>query len=656
MTDPEHQRITANEMAVEQQYADAVTARAKEYRRTINQMGPNTWTANPIVDIRTSGELIGRVALNAPNPTIDGAEDFYIGTAKHSGHDYEVFSWAAPIACTYYRKSREHHSLCDEVVGVRVFAHRGDHIVDFEDEAFDGDARADLFPTAELRVPRAPGRPTIALTPESAGSATSEDVPPEPASEVPTAAKSSTHATSVVIPGPPLRAPELLRRQLATPKTVAMSAVLATLQSDQYDAITKPASENQVLQGHPGTGKTIIAAHRAAYLLNAEVPAESRPRGRVLILGPTAEYVEHVQGALRKLIDDPEGYEVKSVPALLEELAGLPQSTVPTESVLWEDVSPDLARLVDLALAKAKTNLGAERPNAKDVYAELLWLLQDPPDEGLDGEWATYLRALPATFEELRRQRVSSYRGLMAYIGVRTSQTSHPGHIIVDEAQDVHPIEWEILGRLGNTGGWTILGDLNQRRTDHTFSSWDNVATLLAIEGDDGEAPVTSLERGYRSTAQIIKFANQLLPARERILFSLQQDGEVPTVQRAGAARDLYGMTFSAAAGLLERVGTGTVAVITVDPRSVSNLMVRAGWRADIGDVQTWRNGEQVLRLLTPERARGLEFDGVVVVEPADFPENFGRQGVLYTALTRANRLLTVVHHRALPRGIKIRS
>ncbi|RWR25209.1 hypothetical protein D8Y24_03210, partial [Agrococcus lahaulensis] len=53
--------------------------------------------------------------------------------------------------------------------------------------------------------------------------------------------------------------------------------------------------------------------------------------------------------------------------------------------------------------------------------------------------------------------------------------------------------------------------------------------------------------------------------------------------------------------------------------------------------------------------ARGLEFDGVVVVEPAEFPENYGRQGVLYTALSRANRLLTVVHHKALPKELRSR-
>jgi DNA helicase-2/ATP-dependent DNA helicase PcrA len=659
--------VVADEVAIEKDYNDALKVRAKSLRHGINQMTANTWTTTRAIEVPASGELIGRVALEEPSGLLDGARDFYIGTAKYEGDDYQVFSWVAPVACTYYRKSNSHHDLCDSVVGVRVLAHRGGRIVDYQDESSVGAGDEDLFPKRQLQIPRAPvKRPTPHSAQRSRQLPQEEDattgvthlhseitrpilVPPR----LPGFTGPVAPAAAQPPPGPALRAAELLRRELAAPKAVTMSAVLATLQSDQYEAITRPVSESQVLQGHPGTGKTIIAAHRAAYLLNGEAPREARPRGRVLILGPTAEYVEHVQGALRKLIADAERYVVTSMPALLEELAELPQSKVPTESVHWEDVSPDLARLVDLAYTRARMNLRDETPTAGDVYAELVWLLEDPPQQGLDGEWVRYLRKLPGTFDELRRRRISSFRGLLAYIGARTIQVQEIGHVIVDEAQDIHPIEWETLGRLGNAGGWTILGDLNQRRTDHTFSSWDEVAQLLAIEVDDGSAPVQVLERGYRSTAQIIRFANQLLPSRDRVLYSLQQDGEVPEVRRVPSARDLSEATFSAATMLLDRCKNGTVAIITVEPRSVSKLLTRRSWRADISDPNTWRNASQTLKLLTPERARGLEFDGVVVVEPSNFPENVGRQGVLYTALTRANRLLTVVHHRALPRGMK---
>jgi hypothetical protein len=390
-------------------------------------------------------------------------------------------------------------------------------------------------------------------------------------------------------------------------------------------------------------------------MLNRDAPEAARPNGHVLILGPTVEWVAHVRGALTHLIPGDERYVVKAIPTLLEELAGLPRSDVPTDTFVWQDVDKELAGLVDLAYTRARAQLDdvGEKPTPGDVYAELLWILQDPPLEGLEPEWVHYLRELPRSFDELKQRRITSYRGLMAYVGVRTTRATNPGHVIVDEAQDIHPIEWEVLGRLGNSGGWTILGDLNQRRTDHTYGSWDKVAERLAIEGEGGKAPLQILERGYRSTAQIIRFANQLLPARDRSLYSLQQDGDAPTVHRTVPAKELPELTLKAANELLSRVVPGTVAIITVDLPSIRAAMTRRGWKADFGDAFTWRNGDQVLKLLPPERARGLEFDGVVVVEPAAFPENVGRKGVLYTALTRANRLLVVLHHQPLPRGLK---
>lgn len=656
----------ADEDALERRYNEALRSSAGETQRRIAEQTANTWTTRSSLSMPRGGELVGRVALSGPSQDLDGASDFYIGTAYHDGGDYKVFSWTAEIACTYYRKSSSHHKLCDDVVGVRVLERRNGRIVGVEDELVGDVPRSDLFPKRNLAVPRAPvARPRAVPTPspesrspdisvhsahesERLESSRPRLVPSRPPAPV-------TPSPPEEVPGPALRTPDLLRRQLSAPKTAAMSAVLATLQSDQYDAITRPAFESQVLQGHPGTGKTIIAAHRAAFLLSPEAPSGASPNGHVLILGPTTEYVEHVQGALRKLIDDDSKYEVKAIPSLLEELAQLPRSDVPTESFVWEDVSPDLARLIDLAFSNARAALdgAGERPTQSDVYAELLWLLNDPPPDGLEAEWVHYLRELPSTFQELCRRRVSSYRGLMAYIGARTTRLPNPGHVIVDEAQDIHPIEWEVLGRLGNRGGWTILGDLNQRRTDHTFGSWDEVARLLAIEDEDGRAPIQQLERGYRSTAQIMRFANQLLPSRDRRLYSLQNDGEVPRVVRSVSAREVPEMTIQQAEQLLGRVGAGTVAIITVSADMIRSVMVRRGWKADFGDPYTWREGERVLKLLPPERARGLEFDGVVVVEPADFPENVGRQGVLYTALTRANRLLTVVHHRPLPRGMK---
>lgn len=648
----------ANEIAAEGKYRDAVMRKTQRLNRNLRASTANTWTSPGEIEAPKDGTLIGRVSLETNDDEfLDGHRDFYIGTTHHEDEDMRVFSWAAPVACTYFQRPDNHHELCDRVGAIRVLAHHLGRIVDLEDSVFIDEEASVLFPTPKLQVPKAPRQETAPSNERAA------KTPPIPETHTPktnetletttTPPKQPTAATQRKPEPGTIRAPELLQRRLAAPKSIAMSSVLSTLQPDQYDAIVKPASVSSILQGHPGTGKTVIGAHRAAYLLNAWTPEDSKPRSHVLLLGPTIEYVRHVQGVLRELVDDSTRYIVRSIPSLLEELAGLPLSNIPTQSKSLQNVDLGLARLIDQALRNAKANLSGEPPTDEDVYAELRWFATEPPENGLDREWFHYLRELPDTIKELRKKGASHYRSLLAYIGVMTNRTPDPGHIIVDEAQDVHPIEWEILGRLGNMGGWTILGDLNQRRTDHTFGSWDDVAHILAIENEDDEAPVTVLENGYRSTEQIIKFANQLLPARERKIFSLQRDGNYPAVRRITSLNNLYSTSLVEAEELTVEAGSGSVAVITVFPSEFQKVLVKNGWVASAADPSRWEKATASLTLLPPERARGLEFDAVLVIEPADFPENFGRQGTLYTALTRANRILKVTHHRALPRMMK---
>lgn len=659
-TDP---KVIADEKAIEQKYRAELERKAIAAPQAVRHVVRNTFLDMPPEERARNGEIVGRVALEQPEAILDGKRDFYIGTEKLSGNGFEVFSWAAPVAATYYRGdrvsrvSREPHEWCDQVAAVRVFAHAKGELSDFQDEIDVEEDVTALFPPLSVEIPRAPSRPVVRAA-KPATAIGSPEQGPESDEGLPSASPAPTTqrppAPAVKVPGPALRAPDLLRRQLAAPKSGSMSAVLSTLQTDQYDAIVRDAGESQILQGHPGTGKTVIAAHRAAYLLSPDSPEESRAKGTVLVLGPTVEYVEHIASTLGRLIDDPERCEVKALPVLLDELAGLNESSEPTESIRYTDVDLGLADLIDEAFKTAKRNVGeGEQVTAADVYYELVNFLIDPPNGVLEKEWAEHLRELPKSYEEIRRQRLRRHRGLLAYIGARTTRRPNPGHVIVDEAQDITPIEWRALAWLGNRGGWTILGDLNQRRTDHTFSSWDGVTDILAIEDEEGRAPVRVLERGYRSTGQIISFANQLLSRGERSLYSLQQDGEVPTVTRITGGQSVIEAGIAAAVALVDRVGQGTVAIISPHKLAVTTALGKQGWQTASRGSAIWTDGSRKLRVLVPERARGLEFDGVVVIEPAEFPENFGRQGVLYTALTRANRYLTVVHRKPLPGGLK---
>jgi superfamily I DNA/RNA helicase len=100
---------------------------------------------------------------------------------------------------------------------------------------------------------------------------------------------------------------------------------------------------------------------------------------------------------------------------------------------------------------------------------------------------------------------------------------------------------------------------------------------------------------------------------------------------------------------LAGRYPAGLTAVITNHPQLVSDRIRNAGWTRGH---QAWTRDELKVVVLSPPDARGLEYDGVVVVEPAEFPQNVGRSGPLYTSLTRAVQELTVVHARPLPSGL----
>ena len=660
MSEETPEQIIADEAATEKRYASDVSERAKRSAANQRLVSWNTWTGSTSQDAVGKTELIGRVSLRRPNTEyLDGTKDFYIGTTHFSGSDYEVFSWAAPVSCTFFRRSQDHHPLCEEVAGLRVLSHSKGQVTDFEDVYLSAADRSPLFEKRELKIPKAPSLPGSRQTRDETidpSNLVSQDKPVEkPSAEIRALPDPHTSSKSAEGADGELRAPSLLRRELAKPKSKTMSSVLSTLQPDQFELIARPASETQFIQGHPGTGKTIIAVHRVAYLLNSEAPEDHKPKKNhhVLLLGPTEEWVAHVKKALSDLVDDSTKYLVQSISRLLDELAELPPSTAPTESNVLEDVDSELARLVDEAIKVTKGRLEKdESPTPEDVYSELVWFVESPPDM-LHKDYFLYLKSLPSTLDELKKRKSRRHRGLLAYLKVRTQWPPDPGHVIVDEAQDIHPIEWEVLGRIGNRGGWTILGDLNQRRTDHTFSSWDEVAELLAEEDENGEAPLRVLSNGYRSTKQIIKFANQLLPSHARHINSLQDDGETPKVRRVQRRQDMPKESVASAMELLEKVPGGSVAIISVADSEIARELRSTGWITSSQDAFEWQKETSTIRVLLPQRSRGLEFDGVVVVEPADFPENFGRQGVLYTALTRANKFLTVVHNRALPKDLK---
>src|SRR4051794_26143636 len=112
----------ANEQSREKRYQEAVAARAGRpvvFEATQNQIW--TDTARPSVAAPPPGELIGRVRLRGPNASmLEGASEFYIGYAHEKVDGIDVYSWAAPVACTFF-SGEKHHALCGEVALTRTF-------------------------------------------------------------------------------------------------------------------------------------------------------------------------------------------------------------------------------------------------------------------------------------------------------------------------------------------------------------------------------------------------------------------------------------------------------------------------------------------------------------------------------------------------------
>ncbi|HWF81776.1 MAG TPA: ATP-binding domain-containing protein [Streptosporangiaceae bacterium] len=225
------------------------------------------------------------------------------------------------------------------------------------------------------------------------------------------------------------------------------------------------------------------------------------------------------------------------------------------------------------------------------------------------------------------------------------ARTASLAHIVVDEAQDLSAMACRAIGRRATTGSVTVLGDIAQGTTAWAARSWEQML------GDLGK-PETALEilnTGYRVPRQILDFASRLLtliapdlePAR-----SIRQDAGSLAIN-AVSAGDLDGALARVCAAALAL--PGSVAVITAD--SDAAKAAQALREADLPHAVLDGEAESAQLTVVPVGlAKGLEFDHVIVVEPATIADAEAR-GLqrLYVALTRAVSRLTILHTRPLP-------
>ncbi|MFI8301131.1 HelD family protein [Streptomyces nigra] len=215
------------------------------------------------------------------------------------------------------------------------------------------------------------------------------------------------------------------------------------------------------------------------------------------------------------------------------------------------------------------------------------------------------------------------------------------GHVVVDEAQDLSPMECRAIARRSPFGSLTVLGDLAQGTTPWAARDW--VSAMAHLGKPD--AVVVPLTTGFRVPRAILELADRLLarlavsvpPAR-----SLRADGEV---RFRAAGDDLPGAVVGAVRDALGREGSVGVIAADADVARVREALTAAGIRAGRAD----EPGERVV-VVPAREVKGLEYDQVVAVEPAAIAEAEERgPHRLYVVLTRAVAGLEVVHGRPLP-------
>ncbi len=221
------------------------------------------------------------------------------------------------------------------------------------------------------------------------------------------------------------------------------------------------------------------------------------------------------------------------------------------------------------------------------------------------------------------------------------------GHVIVDEAQDLSPMQARTLARRCPSGSFTVLGDLAQTTTTWVRDSWSELTEHLAST----PAQVLTLSIGYRVPAPVLELAAQQLPLAGPDLTpprSIRAGRGEPTLMRIEEA-GLVRAAVREVANHLEASMTTAAVVADEDFDDWLTTFRNAGLAAGDG-----RDGDfsQQLTVVPAAGAKGLEFDAVVLVEPGALVRRALQPArALYVAMTRCTQSLTVLHSRALPPG-----
>jgi DNA helicase IV len=710
------QSTLEHELAVEQAHVDLVYARLGEATRSAQQVaseGANLYKSDrgsfvreedgtglyerdvfafqaakrlAVLDAEHEGLVFGRLDRT------DG-EIRYVGRIGVRDIDYEplVIDWRAPAAEPFYRATPVNPM---QVVRRRVLRCSGDRVIGIEDDLLGEGSDADLVVVGEGALMAALSR---------------------------------------------ARGPQ-------------MRDIVATIQSEQDEAIRAPWQGFTMISGGPGTGKTVVALHRAAFLLYSH--RRRFENGGVLVVGPSQVFMTYIERVLPSLgedavtlrsiggvaadvvqlrgerVDDAAVATIKGslrMVAVLKKLVNEPWQDVPLE--LFVTLQGDVLRLGAAELSRiradvlAHSTLNTGREPAERALLNALWrkrgdidLERDDFDERVSDSaaFAVFTNAwwprVSAT-DALARLASSSLTARLtsgilsaddaellsaSYRDRRDSQdwtiadaalldelvhrlgplpepeerevslfleddsettelvttmerlapqreadpfaTPHDtfAHILVDEAQDITPMGWRMLRRRGPSASWTIVGDPAQ-------SSWpDPRETERALTELTGSAPLRRfrMSTNYRSPAEVFDLA-------AKVVVHAYPEADLPRAVRSTGVdpelltTDDLGSGVRGATGDLLAAVEGTVGVV-----APPSLVAEVNRVLD----ETPGGREERVLVVTALQAKGLEYDGVLVVDPDTIvAESAGGLRSLYVALTRPTQRLVTLDLRPDP-------
>ena len=527
---------------------------------------------------------------------------------------------------------------------------------------------------------------------------------------------------------PRVRGRDALLAELDRRRTGEMLDIVSTIQVEQDAIIRAPLPGIIAVQGGPGTGKTAVGLHRAAFLLYGN---DALARSGVLVLGPNRTFLKYiaavlpslgeeavVQTTLADLVpevrvrgkDNATGERVKGDARMAAVLArALEERRQPlTEDLdFWVGAvhldlpttrANELAELVAgrrLPFSAGRDTLREQLVRAiYDRYIERTGRLAAP-------EFATVARSLRShkSFQaavdrmwpsispvslvrELLTNRAALERAAGSILSpdeqaavhrkatrkldqeawteadgplvdeakeLLVGQSRTYGHIVVDEGQDLSPMQLRMLGRRCPAGSMTLLGDLAQGIGVWAHDDWADV--LAHLPAPDG-ARLELLSLGYRAPAQVLDLASRLLPiAAPQVgpTESIRPGRTEPLILRViGESDDELGAAAAAEAARL--AGAGWSAAL-IAPTALVDVVARALDQLTVDWAPATEAGlDHRIVLLPAPAAKGLEFDAVVVVEPATVADDAPRGlRLLYVAMTRPTQHLSLVHRLPLP-------